>query len=71
MYTKCFLRCHALVDEKILSFHHPGSWYQACPYLMLSLQLREYAVQLKELVDKKCSEEEMKQAKKKMMTEVK
>lgn len=33
-------------------------------------KLREYAVQLKELVDKKCSEEEMKEAKKKMMTEV-
>ena len=35
------------------------------------LQLREYAVQLKVLVGKKCSEEEMKEAKRKMMTEVK
>ena len=69
MYTKCFLHCHALVDDEILSFHHPG--IKLAHDLMLSLQLREYAVQLKELVDKKCSEEEMKQAKKKMMTEVK
>jgi len=34
------------------------------------LQLREYAVKLKELVDKKCSEEDMKAAKANMMTEV-
>lgn len=37
---------------------------------IINHKLREYAVQLKELVDKKCSEEEMKQAKNKMMTEV-
>ena len=33
-------------------------------------QLREYAVKLKELVDKECSEAEIKEEKIKMMTEV-
>ena len=38
--------------------------------ILFFLQLREYAVTLKGLVDKNCSDEEMKAAKVKMMTEV-
>ena len=34
------------------------------------LQLREYAVKLKELVDKKCTDADIKEVKLKMMTEV-
>jgi len=37
---------------------------------IMNYKLREYAQQLKELVEKECSDKDMKEAKKKMMTEV-